>query len=371
MILQRIKNLDYPLLAAVLLLAAFGLMMIYSSSNTLAYLYYGAPNHFFIKQMQWLALGTFILIIAIFIPYRIYMKWSPLFVLASITLLVLVLLPGLGVERNNSQRWIQLGPFLFQPSEFIKLFMLIYFASFYSGKQSVINQFKRGVLPPLLILGVVFLLIMQQPDLGSAALILFACGIIVLCSGVKLRHIAALGSIGVLGVGYFAFSSPYRMERLTSFVNPFNDPDGDGYQLINGYIAIGTGGLSGNGLGGSVQKLGFLPEAHTDFIMAVTLEELGMIGVLVVFGAYVFIMFRGIAIAKAAGSLFAKFLAIGITFQLMIQVVFNLGAVSGLLPITGIPLPLISYGGSSVLVTMVSLGILLQISTSRNPGRKI
>lgn len=363
---NKIKNVDYPLLITILLLSGFGLIMIYSSSSTLAYLNYGTPSHFFIKQLQWLSLSTMFLVVTVFIPYQIYSKLSPILVLLSITLLILVLLPGLGVERNNSQRWIQLGSFLFQPSEFIKLFMLIYFASFYSKRQKNIKQFQRGVLPPLVILAIVFLLIVQQPDLGSAALILFACGIVVLCSGVNLRHFFILTSIGFLGVGYFAYSSPYRLERLTSYLNPFADPFGDGYQLINSYIAIGTGGLSGSGLGSGIQKLGFLPEAHTDFIMAATVEELGIIGLVIVIGAYVFIMFRGIAIAKACNNMFPKLLAIGITFQIMIQVVFNLGAVCGILPITGIPLPLISYGGSSALVTMISLGILLQISAQTN-----
>ncbi|WP_405098782.1 putative lipid II flippase FtsW [Oceanobacillus sp. FSL H7-0719] len=360
--LNKIKNIDLPLLVIILFLAGFGLMMIYSSSSTLGYLNYDASNHFFLKQLQWLLLGCTLLAIVAFIPYQLYSKLSPLFVFASITLLILVLLPGIGVERNNSQRWIQLGFMLFQPTELIKLFMLIYFAAFYSKKQEIINQFNRGVLPPLLILAVIFLLILRQPDLGSAALILFGCGIIVLSSGVKLRHLLMLGSIGMLSVAYFALSSAYRLERLTSFINPFSSPSGDGYQLINSYIAIGTGGITGNGLGRSIQKLGFLPEAHTDFIMAVVLEELGIIGLIFVVSAYIFIMFRGVAIAKACTHLFPKLLAIGITFQIMLQVVFNLGAVSGMLPITGVPLPLISYGGSSTIVSMISFGILLQIS---------
>ncbi|MBY7144057.1 putative lipid II flippase FtsW [Virgibacillus sp. NKC19-3] len=363
---QKIKNIDYPLLIIILFLSIFGLMMIYSSSSTLSYLNFDTTNHFFMKQLQWLLVGMFFLAIAAILPYHLYSKLSPIFVFISIALLILVLLPGIGVERNNSQRWIQLGSFLFQPSEFIKLFMLIYFAHFYSKKQKIINQFQYGVLPPLLILAVVFLLILQQPDLGSAALILIACGMIVLCSGVKQRHLLMLGSIGILGISYFIYSSPYRLERLTSFANPFDNPLGDGYQLLNSYIAIGTGGFAGNGLGGSVQKLGFLPEAHTDFIMAVILEELGAFGLILVIGAYIFIMFRGIAIAKACTSMFPKLLAIGITFQIILQVIFNLGAVSGLLPITGIPLPLISYGGSSTLVSMISLGILLQISAKNN-----
>ncbi|MBN6206829.1 putative lipid II flippase FtsW [Ralstonia pickettii] len=368
---KKLKNIDFPLLVIILLLAGFGLMMIYSSSSTLSYLNYDTTDHFFIKQVQWLLLSIILLLITTFIPYQLYSKFSPLFVLTTIILLILVLLPGIGVERNNSQRWIQLGPLLFQPTELIKLFMLIYFASFYSKKQDIINQFNRGVLPPLLVLAIVFLLILRQPDLGSAALILFACGIIVLSSGVKSRHLLMLGSVGVLSVIYFALSSSYRLERLTSFVDPFRDPVGDGYQLINSYIAIGTGGITGNGLGGSIQKLGFLPEAHTDFIMAVVLEELGLIGLLFVIGAYIFIMFRGVAIAKACDNMFPKLLAIGITFQIMLQVIFNLGAVSGLLPITGIPLPLISYGGSSTIVTMISFGILLQISAQTNLQPKV
>lgn len=366
MIQKALKNIDFPLLIVILLLAGFGLVMIYSSSSTLSYLNYDTTNHFFIKQVQWLLLSIIFLLVTAFIPYQLYSKFSPLLILISIILLTFVLLPSIGVERNNSQRWIQLGPLLFQPTELIKLFMLIYFASFYSKKQDIINQFSRGVLPPLLILAIVFILILQQPDLGSAALILFACGIIVLSSGVKSRHLLMLGSIGVSSVIYFALSSSYRLERMTSFINPFIDPAGDGYQLINSFIAIGTGGITGNGLGRSVQKLGFLPEAHTDFIMAVVLEELGLIGLLFVIGVYTFIMLRGIAIAKACKDIFPKLLAIGITFQIMLQVIFNLGAVSGLLPITGVPLPLISYGGSSTIVTMISFGILLQISAQNN-----
>lgn len=360
---QRIRSFDYTLLIVILLLAGFGLMMVYSSSNTLAYLQFEASDYFFMKQMQWLLLGIVGLVVAAFFPYQLYKKLIPVLILTSITLLIFVLLPSFGVERNHSQRWLQIGSFLFQPSEFIKLSMIIYFAHFYSRKQEIINQFNRGILPPLLILSVVFLLILQQPDLGSAALILFACGVILLCSGAKARHLLMLATVGVISIGYFAISSTYRLERLTSFLNPFKDPIGEGYQLINSYIAIGTGGLTGNGLGASVQKLGFLPEAHTDFIMAVTLEELGLIGLFIVIGAYFFIMYRGIAIAKACEHMFPKLLAIGITFQIMLQVVFNLGAVSGLLPITGVPLPLISYGGSSTLITMIAFGILLQIST--------
>jgi len=363
---NKLKHIDYPLLLAILLLACFGMMMIFSSSNTLSYLSYDTTSHFFVRQLQWFLFGIVLMVIAMLVPHQLYNKLSPVLVLLSLLLLFVVLLPGIGVERNYSQRWIAIGPLLFQPSEAVKLFMIVYFASFYSKKQHDLNQFKKGVLPPLIILGAVFLLTLQQPDLGSAALTLFACGTIVICSGVKRRHLTMLTTVGVLGVSYFAYSSPYRLERLTSYMSPFQDPLGDGYQLINSYVAIAEGGVVGNGLGSSVQKLGFLPEAHTDFIMAVIVEELGVIGLLFVIGVYVFIMLKGIQIAKKSSNGFSRLLAIGITFQMIIQVIFNLGGASGLFPITGIPLPLISYGGSSLIITMFSLGVLLQISAQNN-----
>ncbi len=360
---NKFRKIDYSLLISILLLAGFGVIMVYSASYPISYVHYGDANYFFSRQIQWLLIGLFFFSIAAILPYRLYGKLSPAFIFMSILLLIIILMPGIGVERNNSQRWIQLGGFVFQPTEPIKLFMIIYFAYFYSQKQAYINQFKKGVLPPLLILGVMFLLILKQPDLGSAALILFVCGIIVVCSGVRKIHLFILGSVGLIGVIYFAFTSAYRFERITSFLNPFENHLGSGYQLVNSYIAIGTGGIWGAGLGNSVQKLGYLPEAHTDFIMAIILEEIGVFGLIIVLGSYLFIMLRGIRIAKDCKDMFPKLLAIGITFQIMIQAIFNLGAVSGMLPITGITLPLVSYGGSSLLFTLISAGILVNIST--------
>ncbi len=371
MLIRKIKQFDYSLIIITLLLTGFGLMMVYSSSYAVAYIHYDNPTYFFTKQLKWFIIGLFFFIIATFVPYRIYSKLSPLLVMVSIVMLVMVLIPGLGTERNYSQRWIQLGPILLQPTELIKLFMIMYFASFYAKKQETINQFKNGVLPPLIILGIIFLLILKQPDLGSAGLILLACLTIVICSGVKKRHLFMLGTVGLAGIIYFSITSSYRMQRIVSFIDPFADPFGEGYQLVNGYIAIGTGGVMGNGLGNSIQKLGFLPEAHTDFIMAVIIEELGVLGLIIVISAYIFIMFRGVQIARECKDRFAKLLAIGITFQIIAQACINLGAVSGLLPITGVTLPFISYGGSSLVITMVSLGILINISSYRENTKSV
>jgi cell division protein FtsW len=360
--LNKFKKMDYTLITSLLLLSGFGLIMVYSASYTLGAMVYENGSHFFFRQLQWLLIGLFFSLAAFLIPYKVYGKLAPVLVLLSLILLMVVLIPGIGVERNNSQRWIVIGSFLFQPVEAVKLFMIIYFAYIFAKKQSYIDHFGKAVLPPLLVLAITFLLIMQQPDLGSSMLILLGCGIIVICSGAKSLHVTLLGSGALLAFAYFAYTSPYRLERLTSFLNVFEDPQGSGYQLVNSYVAIASGGVWGSGLGGSVQKLGFLPEAHTDFIMAVILEETGIFGLALIISLYVIIMFRGVSIAKGLDDMFPKLLAIGLTFQIIIQAVINLGAISGLLPITGVTLPFISYGGSSLLFTMISAGILVNLS---------
>ncbi len=214
-------------------------------------------------------------------------------------------------------------------------------------------------------------MILKQPDLGTAVSILLSCGIVLLCAGLKTRHLILLGSTAAAGITFFAVTAPYRLKRITSFRDPFMYEDGDGYQLIHSYLAMDSGGLTGNGLGGSFQKLGFLPEAHTDFIMAIISEELGMMGLLFVMGAYLLIMYRAVRIVQGLQDPFGKLLTIGLTFQIMIQAAFNLGAVFGLLPITGIPLPFISYGGSSLVFMMISAGILVNLSSSIKRHRHV
>ena len=361
---KRLKKFDYGLIAVIIALSIFGTIMIYSSSYTLSTLQYDHGHYYFVRQLIFLALGLITFVMVSFISLRTLGKLSPMLVVVSIILLILVLIPGLGVVRNQARRWLAY-PFTFQPSEIVKVFMIIYFSHIYAKKQHYIDQFRKGVLPPLFILALVFFLILEQPDFGTATHILIICGIIVFFSGVKLRHILLLGSVGISGVIFFMVSQPYRLERLTSFANTFDDPSGDGYQLINSYISIATSGLTGNGLGNSVQKLGYLPEAHTDFIMAVIVEELGLIAVLFVIGSYIFILYRGIRISQEVDSLYLKLLALGVTFQITIQAVFNLGAVSGVLPITGIPLPFISFGGTSLVFTLLSAGILVNVSGRR------
>ncbi|MCT8137267.1 putative lipid II flippase FtsW [Anaerobacillus sp. CMMVII] len=356
------KENDWILIAAVILLASFGLIMIYSSSYVIGYdRHNGDYLWFFKKQLQWISISTILFLFFMMFPYRLYQKLVFLIVLVSFISLGLVLTP-LGVEVKGATRWINVGFTNIQPSEFVKLWMIIYLAHVYSRKQMYINQFGRGVLPPLIIIVGIFALIMKQPDLGTASLILAVAGLMVFCSGAKMFHLVSLASISGFVVWTYAKSEEYRMNRLTGYMDPFADETGTGYQLIQSYIAMAHGGVTGAGFGQSVQKLFYLPEAHTDFIMAIVAEELGMFGVLFVFTCLGLIVFRGIVIGTRANTPFGSLLAFGISFQIALQVCLNVGAVSGVLPITGIPLPFMSYGGSSLMITAISLGILANIA---------
>ncbi|WP_209123930.1 putative lipid II flippase FtsW [Alkalihalobacillus sp. BA299] len=354
------KDNDWLLIVVTFLLAIFGLIMVFSSSYVWA-LYTFGDYYFFVKrQAVWLGIGVFLFFIVMHFPFRLYRKISPMIILGSVIILTLVLLIGLDV--NGAQRWIKIGPFTLQPSEFVKLGMIIYLASVYSQKQAYINQFIKGVMPPLIVVTIILGLIVRQPDLGTATSILLVTILIVFFSGAKIKHLLFLGLSGAAVFVLAVLAAPYRMKRITSFMDPFAYASGDGYQILQSYIAIAHGGLSGAGLGQSVQKLMYLPEPQTDFILAIISEELGLIGVAFVFLCYTILFIKGVVIGIRCKNAFGSLLAFGIVFQFGIQIVFNIGAVSGLLPITGIPLPFISNGGSSLLVSMISVAILANIS---------
>lgn len=364
------KNNDWSLIITTILLAVFGLIMVYSSSYAFALYERGDHLHFFKRQSMWLGISLVGFFFFMHFPFRAFRKLSPLIILVSITLLVLVVTP-LGIEDKGAQRWLGIGGFTLQPSEFVKIGVIIYLAQVYSQKQKYINNFLTGVLPPLIIVGLILGLIMKQPDMGTATSILLVTGLIVFFSGAKIIHLAMLGTIGASLFVYYATSESYRLDRITSFLDPFADPSDKGHQLIQSYIAIANGGLSGTGLGQSVQKLMYLPEQHTDMIMAIISEELGLLGVLFVIACYTLILFKGVLIGVRCKDAFGRLLAFGIVFQIGFQVVFNLGAVTGLLPITGIPLPFISSGGSSLLVSMVSIAILANIARYNKKQAKL
>ncbi|WP_027964309.1 putative lipid II flippase FtsW [Halalkalibacillus halophilus] len=369
---RNLKHIDYPLFIIIVLLAGFGLVMVYSAS----FVYAGMdpninnPHYFFRRQSMWLGLGFVVFFLFSMFTYKRIGNLIPIIILVTVVMLALVLLPGVGVTRNEATRWLSFGPILFQPSELAKVAMILYFAKAYTNKQDKIQSFNKGVFPPLLLLGVVFFLIVLQPDLGTATSIILACGIILLFAGIKVTHLAGLAAVAFGGVYFLITFADYRMNRLTSFLDPFGDPTGQGYQLVHSLIALASGDITGVGLANSVQKSGFLPEAHTDFIMAVIAEELGLLGAVGVIVIYAVFMFKGILIAKRAPDFFGRLLAYGITFQIVTQAIINFGAVSGLMPITGITLPLISYGGSSLLITFMLLGILMNIAVKGNIERR-
>ncbi|MBT2726057.1 FtsW/RodA/SpoVE family cell cycle protein [Bacillus sp. ISL-75] len=371
MLKKILKSYDYSLIIATILLCLFGLVMIYSSSMASAVQRYGySPDYFYQKQKVWLMIFTVIFLIAAIIPYKIMMFKKVLVLIVLSSILSLLGLFVFGVEKNNAQSWYSIGTFLFQPSEFVKLAAIIYLAAVYAKKQAYINQFNKGVLPPLVYLFFICALIIFQPDFGTASIIIAIACMIVLCSGMnfksigKLLILALIVLLPLILVSWGKFFSDEQLSRFAVLDNPFTEKyvNNEGFHLANSYIAIGSGGINGLGLGKSIQKLGYLPESHTDFIMAVIAEELGIWGVGFVIILLFYIVLRGIYIGLQCKDPFGSLLAIGISSMIGIQSFINLAGVSGLIPLTGVPLPFVSYGGSSLLMLAGATGILVNVS---------
>ncbi len=361
--MKKLKSYDFTLLFAPLALVAFGTVMIYSASMVYAPVRYGVSSDFFlIKQLQWVVIGLILMVFVSIVPYRHWQRLAKLSVL-----LMVILLAGLflfGENINNATSWYDLKFMKFQPSEFVKIGLIIYLSAVYAKKQQYIGNFNKAVLPPLILTSFILGLIVLQPDIGSAAVIGFIASIIIMCSGIRWKHILLLVTVtvAIVVIGGSQMVTPERLERFTGAYQPFQSPDSQGYHLIQSYVAIGTGGLFGEGIGQGVQKLGYLPEPHTDFIMAVIAEELGFVGVAITVGLLALIVLRGLYISWKCKDAFGALMALGISSMIAIQAFINLGAMSGLLPITGVPLPFVSYGGSSLLIMMISVGILNNIA---------
>lgn len=353
---------DYLLLITPIILAAFGVVMVYSASMVSAVANGLESTYYLVKQGQWFVIALVVFCITIFIPYQTYHKLVKMIVL--ICILALVAVQIFGHTELNATRSLSFMGFNIQPSEFVKIGIIIYLASVYSKKQAYINQFTTGVIPPLVLsLGMVGLIILQ-PDLGTSAVILFIIATMIVSSGIQLKHILFLGTIGVgmLLLLIPVLKTETRIARFTGAYDPFANADSSGYHLIQSYLAISGGGFTGEGLGQSIQKLGYLWGAHTDFIMSVIAEELGAFGVILVIGLLLLITLRGLYFAMKCKDSFGALLAIGISSMVGIQSIVNLGAISGVLPITGVTLPFISYGGSSLLSLMFSMGILNNVA---------
>ncbi|WP_102027480.1 putative lipid II flippase FtsW [Salirhabdus sp. Marseille-P4669] len=371
---KRWKNLDFALTFSPLALAGFGIVMIYSASMLYGVMEFESSTYFLVKQIQWVLMGSFLFFFTLFIPYQKYKRIIKMITFGIILLLIGVLI--FGKEVNYAKSWYDLKVLSFQPAEVAKLGLIMYLAAVFSKKISYIDNFSKAVVPPLVITSIVLGLVILQPDIGTASIIFLISLSVILSSGIRFRHLAALIGVGVLLLIAVVphLVTDERSERFTGAYEPFEDHLDSGYQLIQSYVAIGTGGLTGVGLGNSVQKLGYLDHAHTDFILAIVAEELGLVGVIVSIGLLALIVIRGLYIAKKCEDAFGSLLAIGISSMIGIQAFINIGAVSGLLPITGVTLPFLSYGGSSLLVLMVSMGVLnniaMQVRSQETPIRK-
>jgi len=354
---------DYWLYVPVIMLAGIGVVMVYSASSIVAADRYGDAAYFLKRQLIWVALGGMAMLLTQRIHYAAFRRLTPLLLLLAVASLVLVLVPGVGRVAGGARRWISLGgPFSFQPAEAAKLAMTLYLANFLANRGTRLREFRRGVAPPLLITGVMFALILVQPDLGSAMLIALVTLVMLFVAGARASHLAGLVVLGIPGVLAAILGEEYRRRRLLAFLDPWADPQGAGFHIIQSLLALGSGGLLGVGLGNSLQKFFYLPERHTDFIFSILGEELGLLGTGAVIGLFALFAYRGIRVARRAPDQFGSLLAAGITAMVLLQAVLNIGVTTGVLPITGVPLPFLSFGGSSLLFTMIASGMLLNIS---------
>ncbi len=359
---KAVLGVDLQFLVMVYALLAFGLIMILSASSPIAYASKSTNYnsfYYFKKQLIWAVIGTCGLVFTSLYDYRKLKKYAWHFYALNIVLLVLVLVMGKSV--NGAKRWFQIGGFSFQPTEFTKAFIIIFYAYFISETYKLIGKIRTLIIYGTL-LGVVALLIMLQPHMSCTILVVASVGIMMFVAGMKWWHIGVLGVAGVLGALALAMSSEYRRARMLTFWNPFEDIQGDGWQIVQSLYAIGSGGVLGAGLGQSRQKFMNIPEPQNDFIFSILAEELGLLGCILVILMFFYLILRGIKIALKAPDMFGKLLASGIIGLVAIQTIINIAVVTSTMPVTGMPLPFFSYGGTALAVTMTEMGIVLNIS---------
>lgn len=354
---------DFPLILATVVLALFGLVAIYSASFAIGLERYADPAYFLKRQLQWLFVSVIALLFFMRIPLKALQKLAPLMFFTTFLLLILVLIPDIGVERNNARRWLGVGNMLLQPAELLKLTLTIYFCHLLVKRQAELHVFKRSVLPIVAMMTTCALLILLQPDFSTAVVIILISFVIMFAAGVRWAHIILLVMATLPFVYGLIKFFPYRMRRFMTFLDPWAaDGQSDAYQIIHSLYAFGHGGLTGVGFGQSLQKLFYLPEPHTDFIFAIIGEELGLVGAIAVIVVFALFFQRGMRISRLAHDDVTSLLALSLTVLICLQAVINMAITVGLLPVTGLTLPFISYGGSSLLVTMSATGIILNIS---------
>lgn len=369
-----VEGLDSVLILLVVALLSIGLVMVASASISVADSKTSTPFYYLYRQLAAAGLGV-LAATMIFKIRLVYWEKSGMILLAvSFALVVLVLVPGIGKTVNGSTRWIPVGVLNFQVSEIVKLFLIVYVAGYLVRHADEVRSSLWGFIKPMIMVGLICLFLLLEPDFGASVVIIVTVLSMTYLAGARFIQFASVISLFAIAASLLVVSSSYRMQRLTAFVNPWADPFDSGFQLTQSLIAIGSGGWSGVGLGGSVQKLFYLPEAHTDFLFAVMAEELGLIGVCVVIGLYAALVFRAFMIARkaeACGNQFASYLSYGIGIWLGLQAFINIGVNMGVLPTKGLTLPLMSYGGSSLIVVSASIGLLLRVSYECTTGQAI
>jgi len=358
------RELDVWLLVSAFILTAIGLGAVYSASLTRSLAIYSDRYYIIRSQIFWIVIGSLSLGITINFDHRYYANFARYFLIFTVILMIFVFIPGLSHQVGKAKRWVKIGVMAFQPSELAKISLVMYLADLFSRKEDKINNFKYVFLPALVVTGSLIILTLLQSNLGTAVILFFIGLILFFAAGIPLKQMFFV-FLSFLPVLVFAITrETYRIKRIFAYLNPWLYPDTLGYNIIQSWKAFYNGGLMGVGWGKSIQKVGLLPAPHTDFIMAILAEEIGLLGVLIVMILFIIILFRGCYISTHSHNLFSKLLALGLTFMIFLQAAVNMAVVTGLLPTTGLVLPFISYGGSSMLVNMSSIGILLNIHRS-------
>ncbi len=359
----RPRPVEYSILyTATLCLLAFGAVMVYSASSAESLLGSGDPSFYLKRYVMFGLLGLVLLHVASRRGLAAVKGLTPILLVASFALTVAVMLPGAGVTANGATRWLGAGPLQFQPSELLKVSLVLYACLVLAARPQSTKTLGGLVKPLLLVVGAACLLLLKQPDMGTAMVICFAIGALLIAAGTPTRLLGTIGG-ALAGLALLvALVEPYRRERLTSFLDPFSDAGDSGFQAVQALTAMGSGGFFGVGLGESVQKIFYLPEAHTDMILAIIGEELGLLGILAVVALYGLIAYAGLRVAKLARDLYSKLLAAGLTSLLLCQATLNLFAVLGMAPLTGVPLPLLSYGSTNLVVMLGAMGLLLNVA---------
>ncbi len=357
-----VRNLRINIFSITVILICIGIVMIYSASG----IYAGEKYHdslFFLKRhLIFLLIGFIATFFLMSFDYRSLRYFAKPAIVLAVILLVLVLMPGLGREVSGAKRWFRFKFISFQPSEFANLAVIIYIADFISRKSDSLRNFKEGFLPPVAVMGLVLLLILVQPDLGSVVALSMVVFIMLFAAGTRFSYLVSLFLLSLPALYFLVFSVPYRRARVLAFLNPWLDPRGSGFQVIQSQVALGSGGIFGVGLGQSKQKLFYLPAAHTDFIFSIIGEELGLIGTLIVVCLFIFFLREGFKIIRNTADKFGYYLGLGLVLLVAFKAIINIGVSCGMFPTKGLPLPFISYGGSSLIFEMMSVGLLMNIA---------